>query len=258
MVTDDKDEFDYLGYESALERVLEQATRDYWAQYIDINRHQVDVAKNYLWVSGALLGAYFTCFTPVKASLSSMSPCLILMGLMAAVLAVSAFGICLYALPSRKGYMRVGQSWGTFSKRAYDDLAGKKRSVYRDTLTSLVDKFDEAAMHNLNTNNHRARLLRITSWVLIASFCLALLAASGYGIQTYFGDTKEGAMAEQEATNPQGSPNSGNQDTPAVAKPDAIPPAGPVGTNPSNVITHGLDTSKPQVIIIEGKDKKAK
>ena len=41
-------EFDYEGYEKALERSLALAEKDYWTQYVDINRHQVNVSKTYL------------------------------------------------------------------------------------------------------------------------------------------------------------------------------------------------------------------
>lgn len=54
----EEQEYEYEGYEEALERILAIAGKDYWTQYVDINRHQVNVAKTYLWVSAALLGVY--------------------------------------------------------------------------------------------------------------------------------------------------------------------------------------------------------
>ncbi|MFO8154932.1 MAG: hypothetical protein R6U87_02785, partial [Thiohalospira sp.] len=59
-------DFDYESYEKSLALVLEQASKEYWAQHIDINRHQIMVGRTYLWVSAALLGSYFTILTVIK------------------------------------------------------------------------------------------------------------------------------------------------------------------------------------------------
>jgi hypothetical protein len=41
-------DYDYQSYEKCLEKILESTQKDYWAQYIDINRHQVIVGRTYL------------------------------------------------------------------------------------------------------------------------------------------------------------------------------------------------------------------
>jgi hypothetical protein len=53
-------DYDYQSYEKSLEKVLESTQKDYWAQYIDINRHQVIVGRTYL----TRLGAYSAPFRP--------------------------------------------------------------------------------------------------------------------------------------------------------------------------------------------------
>lgn len=171
------EDFPYKDYEKALEKVLEQVSKDYWIQYVDINRHQVAVARTYLWMSAAFIGTYFSSALLVFEKQGGITPCFATTLFFATVLAILALGVCLYALPARHGYKRIGQSWGTFSKFAYDALASQSPSLYRDTLTCLVDEFDSAAEHNLHTNLARARLLRLTSWLLIGSFALALVAS---------------------------------------------------------------------------------
>lgn len=60
-------EFDCESYEKTLTLVVEQASKDYWAQHIDVNRHQIMMGRTYLWVSAALLGSYFTMLSLVNA-----------------------------------------------------------------------------------------------------------------------------------------------------------------------------------------------
>jgi len=250
LMTEQKAQFPYPEYERALEKVLDQATKDYWAQYIEINRHQVNVARTYLWVSAALLGAYSTIGGLLRGVLESVTPCGLIAGSLAVALAVTAFGLCLYALPARKGYMRVGESWGTFSKMAYDCLCEKKPSAYRDTLTALLDTFDSASMHNVNTNLRRARLLRVTSWVLIISFGFAILALGSIGAQNLTRLLKETQMAKEESK-PQTTAPVSQAPKPAL-QPDARPPQGPITGTPPKIITHAEDPPrKPLVIITE-------
>src|SRR3989344_7766192 len=113
-------DFDYSSYEKSLEKVLESAQRDYWAQYVDINRHQVAVARTYLWVSVALLGAYAAAYQHFQSQFAASAPCVMFIAIATFALGVGAFGICLYAIPSRKAYRLVpNQGWGEFSKSAY-------------------------------------------------------------------------------------------------------------------------------------------
>jgi len=241
-----ENEFDYKGYEQSLEKVLSSAEKDYWAQYIDVNRHQVNVAKTYLWVAVALLGAYAATYQQYKEVLTSASVCSILLMVLSVICAVLSFGICLYAIPARKGYRSIANpSWGEFSQKAHELLSQKKSNLYISTLTLLIDRVDVSANHNVITNQKRAKLLRITSWILIISFTFSLLsvmslALSNFEIIKSPNQTTETTMSPENESNQSETPATPSQ--PTADTPDVPTPAGPIGqgTDQPNITTHGL------------------
>lgn len=172
-------DFDYEGYSKSLEKVLDGVTKDFWASYIDVNRHQVGVARTYLWVSAALLGAYVAVFEKLKEQILT-SPSLLFIGVIAFMLSCFAFGIFLYSIPSRRGYKTIPESgWGEFSNEAYNLTAENNCKVYPAFLSSLISKYDYAFEHNFSTNQVRAKMLRITSWLLVGSFSAAIFVTGG-------------------------------------------------------------------------------
>jgi hypothetical protein len=100
-------EYDYEGYAKILEKTLDACQKDYWTQYIDINRHQINVAKTYLWVSAALLGAYAAGYDRFSEFIISSAVCGQVFFSLSFLVGVIAFGICLYAIPARKGYLPI-------------------------------------------------------------------------------------------------------------------------------------------------------
>ncbi|MBK8536830.1 MAG: hypothetical protein IPL59_18055, partial [Candidatus Competibacteraceae bacterium] len=165
-------------YQKSLERTLALAEKDYWTQYIDVNRHQVNVAKTYLWVAVALIGSYTAVFSKYQSmfAIGCATPTLAIITVSAAII---AFGICLYAIPARQGYRAISDSsWGEFTEQAHNLLQDDKKRIYIKILTSLCDSVDKANFHNVATNRGRAALLRQTSWILIVSFVSAILTFS--------------------------------------------------------------------------------
>lgn len=179
-------EHDYEGYSKSLEKILDGATKDYWVSYVDVNRHQVSIAKTYLWVSAAQLGVYTAAYEKFHNEIFNHS-CLIVIGILAFVLCCIAFGICLYAIPSRKGYKLIPDvGWGEFSNEAYTNLDGGNERVYATLLTSFIAKVDNALQHNFRTNQDRASKLRLTSWFLIISFILAVFLAASLTVENSY------------------------------------------------------------------------
>lgn len=243
-------EYKYDEYEKSLERILAISEKDYWTQYVDINRHQVNVAKTYLWVSVALLGAYFTILNKYSGYITEHS-CSILFAALGILCSVFAFGICLYAIPARKGYKAIPkQSWGEFSSLSNQLLNDKEKNIYIKILTDLIDKVDKANHHNLSTNRKRALLLRKTSWVLIASFVFALFAATTSSISITFNKNillERNVMPEDNETESQST----------ESKPDVTTPAGPISGGGSDVSTHSVDTDQGDTVrLTEGKETK--
>jgi len=228
--------YNYAEYEKSLERLLAISEKDYWTQYVDINRHQVNVAKTYLWVSVALLGTYFTILGQYNNYITTVA-CSILFSVLGVVSAILAFGICLYAIPARNGYKAIpDQSWGEFSLLSNKLLKNKEENIYIKVLTNLINKIDKANHHNLNTNKKRALLLRKTSWVLIASFVFSLLAGITSTISTTINTTspiKETVMPDNNDTE--------SQNTETI--PDVPTPEGPISGGSSDVSTHSQDTT---------------
>ena len=167
---------DYDGYAKSLEVIRDGVTQDYWASLLDINRHQVNVARTYLWVSVALLGAYVAIFDRFQSTFLSNGILIVLFAI-SFLLAAIAFGVCLYSLPARNGYKAIpSKGWGDFSSTAYKLLKDGSDQVYATFLQGHIAKIDHAWAFNFKTNQARAKLLRVTSWLLIASFVVAFFS----------------------------------------------------------------------------------
>lgn len=254
----DENNFDYEGYESSLKEILDHTQKDYWSQYIDINRHQVFVARTYLWVSVALIGAYAAIYKETSITSIVHSTCGILFFFFSILLAVISFGICLYALPARSGYYRVANpSWGVYSKDAYDSLSNKEANIYTKTLTALIDNYDTGTVHNIKTNERRAKLLRVTSWLLIASFSLSLLGGISYAIENTINKPQEEIVMSEETTSQSNQSGDAPASEPASSGvPDVPKPQGPIGSQGSNHQTHSIDREPGSTTFTEGVEKK--
>jgi hypothetical protein len=168
------DKFDYEGYENSLKTILELAVKDYWVHYVDINRHQILVAKTYLWVCITIVGVIGSIFGAYRDAIISNQS--LLLSLSATIFAsIIGFGLCLYGLPARKGYLAIpDKNWSIFANDAYQHLKDKNKNIHSKILSKLIKKTDEANDKNLETIRLRAKYLRITSWMLMASFLFVL------------------------------------------------------------------------------------
>ena len=235
--------FDYDGYAKSLEVVHEGLSRDYWASILDINRHQVGVGRTYLWVSAALLGGYSAVLEQYQSLIITEAYLVVLFGI-SYVVAALAFGICLYAIPARKGYRSIPEKgWGEFSAKAYKHLKDGSDQVYAAFLTDHISTVDHAYAHNARTNKDRAGLLRLTSWLLIVSFSVALFSVSVLTTQTLLNHSpKEIIMSEEENTSSQQSSE------PTLSVPEPPPPADIGG---SDISTHSAEPASGNTFITE-------
>jgi len=246
-------DFDYESYEKSLEKVLESTQKDYWAQYIDINRHQVIVGRTYLWVSVALIGIYSAGYQNFQDAIHNALPFALFLLATSFLLAVIAFGICLYAMPARKGYKTIhSQGWGEFSHSAYQLLKIKKPNLYATFLTNFIYKFDIGHRYNFETNQKRAKLLRFTSWLLIGSFSLALITAITI-VTTY-----DKAKSKEEIIMPKSDSDSPNSDSGVTTNqkstaefPDVPVPPPPAGTQGGKIHTHAEKPSQGKIFTTE-------
>lgn len=241
-----ENEYDYEGYSQALEKVLDGVTRDYWASYIDINRHQVTVGRTYLWVSAALIGVYTAGYEYFKLE-STGYISLTILGVLSYLLAFGAFGICLYAIPARKGYKTIPlKGWGEFSHSAYDLLLEKDHKVYPAFLSNLISKIDNAYEFNFKTNQKRAYLLRITSWLLISSFIVALITiTSAYMVKPTLIKKDQIEMSNEKSN-----------DTTKAQKPPSVPKPPPPANVGGKVHTHSEEPPTNRRTFTDSVDKK--
>lgn len=241
---------DYPGYAASLKTVAEGVLKDYSIGVVDINRHQLNVARTYLWVAAAQLGAYTAAFDRYHKLISG-SDFAIWFSLVSATFAALAFGVCLYAIPPRKGYRSIPDSgWGQFSRDAHGILKSLNPTVEATFLTGYIAKVDSAYAHNLKTNRSRARMLRRASWLLIASFSFALLTAATIAAKAYCSTSLEESLAMSEED--QGSSDTSTSQTtePELTVPEPPPPA---DTGGSDVSTHSAnpETNTSRVFITD-------
>lgn len=222
------EEYDYESYEKGLKVIIDLSEKDYWNQYTNINAYQVSVAKTYLWISAALLGAFVAAYDRYSSFILS-SGFTLLLALISIITVVLAFGICIYAIPARKGYQAIPkESWGEFSQANHNNLCDRKSNSYAYLLSNLVDRIDAATYYNIQTNQERAKLLRITSWVLIASFTFAVVTAITASLNHYV-ELNSTQSLEVPMTN-QNSNSADNQSQP-TSGPDVPTPAGPISAD---------------------------
>lgn len=240
-------EYDYEGYEKSLGKVLSLSEKDYWTQYVDINRHQVNVSKTYLWVSVALVGAYVAVYDRYSEVVFG-SACSITLAAICFISALVAFGLCLSAIPAREGYKSIPhQSWGEFPQLANQLLTAKKSNIYAKVLTDMVNKVDIVTVHNVSTNQKRARLLRATSWVLLFSLVFSFLTAISSFSNHYL------SLIKPEVTTMSDDNETTSTTTSQATEsgPDVPVPAGPIATANPNITTHGVRITDAETRITE-------
>ncbi|MBM4968989.1 hypothetical protein HYO26_22375 [Vibrio parahaemolyticus] len=227
------EDYDYESYAKNLKLVVDLAEKDYWNQYTNINAYQVSVAKTYLWISAAMLGAFVTAYDRYSEFVLSSGFTLLLV-IVSLISVVVAFGLCIYAIPARKGYRAIPDvSWGEFSQQSHNYLSEKQSNAHVYVLSNVVDKIDAATTHNIQTNQDRAKLLRITSWVLIASFgfavITALTASLNHYIELHSTQKSEASMTTEKTSN--------NTQPQASRGPDVPKPAGPISAESTSQTT---------------------
>ena len=188
-VDDKKKVIDSSGYEKTLESILELSQKEFITHVVDLNRHQIIVGRNNLWVAAAMIGSYAALFNKFGCDVDILSSLGNLFSL-AFVLAVIAFGLCLYGMPSRKGYAFVyKENWTEIKQKTYEQLKEGKKGIYLIYLDDLIKRTDEANMSNKETNSKRGKIFRITSWLLICSF-LACFASGLIYVVNVNGESK--------------------------------------------------------------------
>lgn len=245
---------DYEGYEKSLEAIRSEALHAYWTSFLDINVHQVNVGRTYLWVAAALVGAYVAALDRYEKLITG-DYLSVIFGASSFTLAAIAFGLCLWAIPARRGYRAIpSRGWGEFSLEAYSLLKNGEPNLYSQFLTNHISTIDHAFAHNFRTNKDRAKLLRATSWLLIASFAIAIVC----GIIVLSKNTvaleppKENTVSTEDPKSADPKPESEPADS-ELSVPEPPPPADIDG---SDISTHSENPGEGTTFITEDIDNK--
>lgn len=238
---------DYAGYVKSLEAIRDGLIKDYWVGLVDINRHQVNVARTYLWVAVALIGAYVAAIDRYHSLILSQV-CVLVVCSFSFSMAAVAFGVCLLAIPVRKGYRAIpSQGWGEFSGEAYNLLQGGSPNVQATFLANHIAKIDHAYAHNFRTNKSRAFLLRATSWLLVSSFFFAVLSGVAVSVSAAFNQEQEKVMPNEE--NPSSEPVPAS--TPSQSQLNIPAPPPPADIGGPNISTNSQHPTTGRIFITD-------
>ena len=176
-------EYDPDGYSKALDKLVSMSEKEYYVHLVDINRHQVIVARSLLWLLIVVLGfdIGFIEWSYEKVAedenyLSTLTASYVFTGL-SILSCVVGFIYSALAIPAFGGYAPLYEkSWGEYSNSAFEDLNKGSDSVYSNTLTDLLEKLDKACAVGSKTNQERGFKLRVSSIAIIVSLVFSAIA----------------------------------------------------------------------------------
>jgi len=176
-------DYDSEGYEKALDKLVIMSEKEYYTHLVDINRHQVIVAKTLLWLLIVIIGAdvAFVEWSYGKVEITEnripmLTPSFIFIGL-SLLSAVAGFAYSSLAIPAFGGYEPLYKSsWGEYSNNAFQDLHKGSHSVYANTLTDILNQLDQACSVGNATNASRGERLRKSSYLSVAAIVLSAIA----------------------------------------------------------------------------------
>lgn len=180
----DAEDYDNEGYQKSLERLVLMSEKEYYTHLIDINRHQVTVARVLLWLSVVLVGFDVALIEWTYRKVESFHDVIPLLTgcyiafVLSIISGVLTFSLSAYAIPAFGGYQPLYEkSWAEYAQRAHKNLADCHDSVYESTLTELLARADEACIVGNETNGKRGLLLRYAS---IATMTSSVLLGLGF------------------------------------------------------------------------------
>lgn len=168
----------YPAHEKELRMLLQYAYSEY--KHIEIDRHniQINLVKNYLWLSTVILGVYFSIGvkfrTEIIASfypISEWQALSIIIGAMACLSAIFALIIGIDTLRGRfDNTFPLGKNFKSLQEASCKSaLAGEQFSV--SLYLSLIDAVSKATRKRARFVDFTGRRLRLLSRLLVFSAC---------------------------------------------------------------------------------------
>jgi hypothetical protein len=185
-------DYDGDGYEKSLEKLVTMSEKEYYVHLVDINRHQVIVAKTLLWLTVVIIGfnVTFMEWSYTKSlSLPDLIPVLtpsyffIIISIISCVI---GFACSAMAIPAFGGYKPLyDESWAEHSGEAYKNMDEGNDSVYSNTLNKLLTTLDQACALGNETNGARGVKLRISSILTIVSAASTVIGFIVFSFKYY-------------------------------------------------------------------------
>jgi hypothetical protein len=171
--------FDSEGYTKVLETLVDRSEKEYYVHLVDINRHQVVVARGLLWLLVVIAGF---CIAYIEWSVGKLGDagaqmlvlvCTTVPAVMALVLSIVAFGFSIFAIPAFGNYQKpYKNSWAEYLNDAYSRWDAGEELVYQKSLNQLLARFDYICSECNKTNGRRGTKLRVASVITIWSTSL--------------------------------------------------------------------------------------
>jgi hypothetical protein len=180
------------GYQKTLERLVVMSEKEYYTQIVDINRHQVSVARILAWLAVVLTGFNAALFDWIYIkyvdfdnSVLVLTVCFLPLSF-AMVTGALAFISAILAIPAIGGYdILYSQSWAEHLNKAYGLLHEKSTAVYETALTDLISRLDIACSNGAITNGKRGAYLRTSSYATIATSLFIALGFLAFSFNYY-------------------------------------------------------------------------
>lgn len=188
----DTQNYDNVGYQKSLERLVLMSEKEYYTHLVDINRHQVNVARILLWLSVVIVGFDVALIEWTYQQVEDFPDAILLLTgsyiafALSIISGVLGFSLSAYSIPAFGGYQPLYEnSWAEYAQRAHNNFSECHDSVYEETLNDLLTRTDEACIMGNETNGKRGLLLRFASIAMMVSTALLGLGFIAFSFNYY-------------------------------------------------------------------------
>lgn len=188
----DVNQVNIADYTKSLDKLVTMAEKEYYVHLVDINRHQVTVAKTLLWLSIVFIGFNiailewaYAIASSAKEILPILTPCYFFIA--TSILAsVVGFAFAVFSIPAFGGYRPLYcNSWADYPNKVTDNMEKPDAYIYLNILNELLTNLDKACDDGNATNGRRGLALRVSSILLIVSAILSLLGFIFFSFNYY-------------------------------------------------------------------------
>ncbi len=184
--------YDLDGYTKALDKLVSMGEKEYYIHLVDINRHQIGVARTLLWLSIIIFGFNisfiewsFEKSKDIENYIPFLTGCYVFVCL-SALCNIISFGFSVCAIPAFGGYAPLyKKSWAEYAQPAYKNLHEGQDSIFASTLNEILANLDAACIQGSETNASRGFKLRVSSIFVVSSIVLVFISLLIFSINYY-------------------------------------------------------------------------